>query len=369
MKRYAIIGLSSLMSLLALRLGEGEERVPVSDILIPRIRPEVSTVHQKCPAAERGCVTCHQNALTSRWASDRLVPTMEACEACHPAARNASPVSELTPACATCHGPRKPGEKPVRGEYPRPNIRFSHNAHRHQATCARCHPGAAAGQPVTPRPDVVGMKECFECHRESACRTCHLTTADGRMYTDYGDERLTPPDWLRGPSHGVEWAGTHARAAGADSKYCASCHQDRFCRDCHTGKRRPRNIHPGDWLNNHGVTSRLDSPSCKGCHRKQSFCLGCHRRSGVAPDSPPGSRLQGGRHPYHQGMDTPVLMRRAKRDVTTCVSCHNERSCVSCHIRYNPHPANFTRKCRALAAKNRRTCAKCHTNNPARFCK
>ena len=368
MKRHAFVVFVSMGSLLALKLGYGEEQATVSERLIPTTRPAVKEVHAKCPEAKKDCTTCHKRAVTSRWASDRLVPEMAECAVCHPAAKGANALSPFTNDCRVCHGAVKRGEKPVRGAYPRPNIRFSHKAHQ-KTPCGRCHPKAASAQPIASGPDVVGMKACFDCHRNSQCRRCHLVNVDGRMFTDFAGQKLVPPDWLRGPSHGVEWAGTHARQAGSDSRYCAACHQDRFCRDCHTGSRRPRNVHPGDWLTSHGVSTRLDSPSCKGCHRKQSFCITCHRRSGVAPDSPPKSRPVGGRSRYHDGMENNTLMRRAKRDITTCVSCHSESSCVACHIQYKPHPANFSRKCKALAARNRRACAKCHRNNPARFCK
>jgi hypothetical protein len=369
MNRYALTGFVALVSLSALTLGYGAGPGPLSQVLIPPTKPLVRHVHTACPEVKKDCTTCHKRALTSAWASDRLVPEMAVCAPCHKAAEGANALSSMREGCRACHLVTKAAEKPVRGDYPRPNIRFSHKAHQKSAKCGRCHPKAARYEPISNRLDVVGMRSCLACHENSPCRTCHIVRSDGRMYTDYGGHKLKPPYWLRGESHGVGWAGTHATQAGRDSRYCAACHEEAYCRECHAGARRPRNVHPGDWLSSHGVSTRLDNPNCKGCHRKQSFCLTCHRRSGVAPDSPPKTRPTGGRERYHQGMETTPLMRRAKRDITTCVSCHSESWCVTCHIQQNPHPPDFSRKCRGLAARNRRACAKCHTNNPARFCR
>lgn len=359
-----------LAAVIAGRLGFGTEAGrSVSAVLLPPSRPAVVDAHARCPAAKKDCLRCHPSAATSRWASDRLAPVMATCAECHAAAEGATPLSPFTEACRTCHQKVKPGEHPVQGRYPRPNIRFSHKAHKKSVPCKTCHPEAAAHKPSGSGYDVVGMKRCLGCHQRAACRTCHITRKDGTLITDYGGRKLYPPTWLKGPSHGVGWAGNHAATAGADSAYCASCHQETYCQSCHTGKRRPRNIHPGDWLTSHGVSTRLDNPRCKGCHRKQSFCLTCHRRSGVAQDSPPKARAAEGLGQYHQGMETRQLMRRARRNITSCVSCHNESSCITCHARFNPHPPDFTRKCRGLAARNRRACAKCHTNDVTRFCR
>jgi hypothetical protein len=57
------------------------------------------------------------------------------------------------------------------------------------------------------------------------------------------------------------------------------------------------------------------------------------------------------------------------RNIRTCVSCHREESCLACHSTdpargpvFSPHGPNFgaTARCRFLAARNRRSCLKCH---------
>ncbi len=340
----------------------------LSPSIFPNPKRSPTGAHEKCPETKKNCVTCHHKAPSSKWSSDRLVPDMEVCAPCHPAAKNAGPLSVPTEECKACHQSITPKNLPVRNDYPRANIRFSHKAHQ-QTPCTSCHLGAAVGAPPSVSLDVPDMKSCFQCHSSSPCRTCHLTEKDGKMITDFGKGELIPPAWLKGKSHGVQWTGTHAKQAGKDSAYCASCHRESFCTDCHSGARRPRTVHPGDWMTSHGVSTRIDNPRCTGCHREQSFCLSCHRRSGVAPDSPPKSKPPGSISRYHKNMDNRTLMRRAKQDIVSCVSCHSESSCITCHVRYNPHPKDFAKRCKPLAVRNKTSCAKCHTNDVSRFCK
>ena len=59
----------------------------------------------------------------------------------------------------------------------------------------------------------------------------------------------------------------------------------------------------------------------------------------------------------------------ARRNIRTCVSCHREESCLTCHSTdptrgptFSPHGPGFggTARCRFLAARNQRACLKCH---------
>jgi hypothetical protein len=346
-------------------------RVGVSPALLPRAEPVLRDVHASHPAGNPPCATCHPKASGSSWASERLAPAMADCAPCHPAVKGATALSPVTAACRTCHAAFAADGAPLPSPHPRPNIRFSHRAHAPQP-CAACHPDAAAGRRSEDGFDAVGMRTCFACHaargrRLSECRTCHLVRADGRMVTLVNGELLTPPDWLLGPSHGASWNGTHAAAAGARSELCAQCHDDAFCTRCHGGALRPRDVHPGDWLAAHGASTRLDNPHCRSCHRSQSFCLDCHRRSGVAIDSPEGARPEGTASP-HGDASPAQICRRAKYDIQACVSCHSERSCVTCHASIDPHPAGFQKRCKALARRNQRACEKCHSDGVWRRC-
>jgi hypothetical protein len=371
MSRSAFVAtLAGLLLVGLVAAGAGQVR-PLSRALLPAASFPVADPHPLHPPGEPGCAVCHPEAEGSRWASDRLAPRMERCAPCHPAAAGVAPATAVTPECRKCHTRLGPNERPAPALIPRPNVRFSHAAHRGEG-CASCHPRAAAAAPRSGERDVMGMPGCLECHRglpgkRAACRTCHLVHADGRMVTRVGGAVLTPPSWLDGPSHGPEWVGTHAARAGADSRSCASCHREKECQDCHTGRLRPARVHPGDWIAAHGLSTRLDNPSCRSCHRTQSFCLGCHRRSGVAPDSPAAARPPGSGR-YHGGMAVRDICRRARYDIVGCASCHSEGSCIRCHARIDPHPAGWSRRCGPLARRNQGACVKCHDGDIWRRC-
>ncbi len=218
------------------------------------------------------------------------------------------------------------------------------------------------------------MKSCYSCHAKTKkyltkCSVCHYSTPDGRIVSNLKDKkRIFPPDWIKGPTHKAGWAGSHAKIAGADSSYCANCHRETFCSDCHTGKRRPRKIHPSDWISIHGNRTGMNNPNCTGCHRTQTFCIDCHRRTGIAPDSPTSKR---GPKPgnFHKNATPARICRRARTNITACASCHSESSCIRCHARINPHPAGFSRNCKKIAKHNMRACKKCHSENIKNRCK
>ena len=246
-------------------------------------------------------------------------------------------------------------------------IRFPHDVHESQP-CESCHPKDEPGDL-----DKMSMKTCYACHLKhnrniATCRTCHVVQPDGRMKTRFNDFLMLPPVWLKGPTHGIGWAGNHASAAGADSRFCANCHREIECSNCHSGRLRQKKIHPADWLNSHGNNATMDNPRCMGCHRTQSFCISCHRRAGVAPDAPTSRR---GDRPsrYHGNASPEKICRRARTNIASCASCHSEQSCTTCHAMINPHPAGFARRCKLLAQKNRRACAKCHFDNVEKRCR
>jgi len=335
----------------------------LSSALLRPGRPSVADVHGAKGHAKLDCAKCHPAARGSRWASDRLVPSMETCGICHEGARGVTVSTAPSELCRDCHLPWAEGGGPVRGDYPRPDLRFSHAAHRAEA-CASCHPIAGARESRDAGRDVVGMRACYSCHRDGGrrlaeCRTCHLVQKDGRLVKAVPERPMLPPVWLKGPTHGADWVQTHAPVAGADSAFCAACHRETECLDCHAGRLRPRDVHPGDWIGIHGLSGRMDNPRCAGCHRSQSFCIGCHRRTGVAPDSPSGARPPGS-GAYHRESSPEEICRRARQDITSCVSCHSESSCVTCHATINPHPPGFSRRCKPLARKNHGACLKCH---------
>jgi len=274
-------------------------------------------------------------------------------------------------------------------------LKFNHKLHMdRQMACTLCHAGVDQVSVATTA-ELPKMAVCLTCHdgRQAAarCAACHTTLADGRLRTAFPSGTLVPSGSLRGiDAHTVSFRTDH-KVAGRDERYCATCHKQSECMECHAaGTVRPADLHPVDYATLHAVDARRNVPNCSSCHRNQSFCLGCHQRLGVASD-PEGGQLPG-RQPnnpfgtgtmvkrFHPpgwvtngaGADPPTPAShsfQAKRNLRACVSCHREESCLACHstdptrlMSVSPHSPGFAASsaCRAMAARNVRACLKCH---------
>jgi hypothetical protein len=224
------------------------------------------------------------------------------------------------------------------------------------------------------------MKGCFGCHNmsgasqgeaKSTCNTCHLAVPDGRMKTVFASGDLKPPRWLHNAQHTPDFVERHKRIAADDSAFCANCHKEDFCTDCHDGKVRPRNVHPNDWISMHPMAARQDNPRCTTCHREQTFCVECHQRAGVSMS---GANPQG-RSFHPPGWATLGSSQRgaghhaweAQRNIGACVSCHTERDCAVCHassgrqgLGVSPHPVGWASSCSGPMRRNARPCLVCH---------
>lgn len=338
------------------------------------------------------CVQCHTNAGTSRQARDVLIPKETACISCHNAQTRSIPgqvtASDQDKNCGFCHvgygsNPDTPRWVPA-SIVPTPRLRFSHARHVKQGMrCLTCHQGITESAQGT-REHLPTMRQCFECHGSvkqnriskklkklnapSRCSTCHLTLPDGRLRTQYPEGWLNPPRWLFGMHHDQDFIVRH-RWVGADQgSLCESCHTEKDCLDCHDSRVRPLSIHPNDFLSTHAQLSRREGQRCTSCHVTQSFCAECHARIGISPLSAPESRGTGRFHPPpEQWVSGPALHAvEARRSLSTCVSCHAERDCVSCHggmgigAGISPHPPGFAAKCRESLRANDRACRTCH---------
>jgi len=358
------------------------------------------------------CTTCHDAAKTSQKAADSLLPPATRCDGCHGTNhRNLAAVTtdEARPLgqCAFCHSGYDPARPNIvaRVFVPKPNLRFNHQKHVVGArmSCARCH-GKVEELTLATRDQLPRMRECVTCHElgssdagrsktaalgagkrrkpSGACPTCHLTEANGLLTTTFSSGKMLPPPWLNDAGHGSDFLQRHKRVAGDDSKFCASCHQERFCVGCHDGNVRPRQIHPNDFLSQHPMAARQNNPRCVSCHQQQSFCLTCHQRAGVAMSGPVGNFANRGRfHPpksiWTDGARGPAHHAwEAQRNLNACVSCHQERDCATCHATrsvggmgpnlggvgqgVNPHPPGFGSRCQQALRQNARPCLTCH---------
>lgn len=353
--------------------------------------------------ANMQCSTCHPGGVTSRVASDRLLPSPDGCDTCHGSSHADLSAVRAGPAnvpaagtCATCHEGYVAGNRVAPVRLSPPNLRFDHSVHSaRNIACEQCH-GDVGKLGKATRDQLPRMAGCLTCHdgdgpksrshpASGVCTTCHLTEASAGRLTPRGPEgastvimathfasgTLTPGREMKGAAHGPDFVRHHQAAAANDAQLCATCHKEAFCADCHDGRVRPRSIHPNDYLSMHAIDARQMTQKCQSCHREQSFCLQCHQRLGVSESGPLASRESTRFHPPKSAFsDLPRgpqhHAQEAARNLNACVSCHIERDCVVCHGGkgigggFNPHPAGFSSSCDRAYARNPRPCLTCH---------
>ncbi|HUQ04575.1 MAG TPA: cytochrome c3 family protein [Kofleriaceae bacterium] len=321
------------------------------------------------------CIDCHAAATTSRSVVDRLTPGEDACRACHaidrtrPEGTAGADAAAGTPptACVACHPGYTVGASVARIAIPTPHLKFSHAAHTTTA-CVACHDVTNAT--LATRDHLPSMDSCMTCHdgerAADACTTCHLATQGGRVRTALPDGALVPVGGATGAVHDLDFRTNHDQIARADAQSCASCHEKRFCADCHAGSVKPMDFHPGDYVTLHAVDARRGTPDCGACHKSQRFCVGCHERAGVGVRGESGFDRTGVVGRFHRagwnhGID-------AQKNLKTCTGCHREDFCIECHsaeparLGVSPHGPGWrgSGRCRALASKNQRMCLRCH---------
>jgi hypothetical protein len=369
--------------------GSKESPIP-SDEIFPPQSITIRFNHKKhVKDFKMSCKTCHEGAYTSNDAADRLMPDpAKTCDACHDVTHqslaNVVAGSAEHGQCKFCHMGEGAGEggRVARFVIPSPNLRFPHKKHLvRNIGCAQCH-GKIEELELATREQLPRMAGCFSCHMmpvpsrgeaTGECTTCHLTEQNGKMLIEFTTGQLLPPDWLHMSGHTPDWIDRHKSVAPNDSQFCASCHKEEDCTECHDGKVRPRRVHPNDYITMHQADARLDNPRCTSCHQETSFCGDCHRRVGVARDGPVGNRPVGAR--FHPPPSEFTYAPRgpehhaweAQRNLNTCVACHAERDCATCHATrglrgggVNPHPPSFVGKCADAFSRNPRPCLVCH---------
>jgi hypothetical protein len=346
--------------------------------------------HAKHVASAIGatCKTCHGAAYKSRTAQDSLLPSGEVCDACHSTDHSnlqaVKPGDDASGQCGFCHQGYKPadGNMVAQLQLPRANLVFNHQGHvDRNIGCGQCH-GSVEKLELATRDQLPRMQGCLHCHQMSdsasqgeakgACETCHLRGTRGtRIQVVYPTGALMPPRWLHGAEHTPDFILRHRSIAADDSQFCANCHKEDFCTDCHDGRVRPRSVHPNDYLNMHPIEARMATEKCQSCHREQSFCIDCHLRVGVAMSSPPNAKDSARFHPPKSMWSDPPIRPghhgfEAERNLNACVSCHTERDCVTCHgasgigAGFDPHRGGFAGSCSSQFRRNPRPCFTCH---------
>ncbi len=339
--------------------------------------------HGKHLARGLDCQRCHRDVVRSRRVSDLNLPRGVVCDDCH---GNQHAVPRTEPAnCEICHTQTKAGRVTATVHVPPALLRFDHAAHLARGTtCRTCH-GDMSQVRLATTLQLPREATCLDCHdgigASATCSVCHPTTTRGQLVTRARDDRVSAPLVPRGSSgwgmtHDLAFVEDHAAVAKGSPGACVACHHEPFCQDCHAGSVRPMRIHAGDYLTLHAMDARARTQDCQSCHRAQTFCLGCHERLGFGDRSTGTFGVGGGRTFHPTGWaGSPGNPQRhafaAQRAPATCVSCHDEDSCMSCHatsgggrpgLDVSPHGPGFagSARCDALESRNRRVCLKCH---------
>ena len=366
--------------------------------------------HMKHKALFPSCTSCHAGAAqkeTSRW------PDPISCTTCHDGTiektvawrpptsarrsnlrfdhvEHAAKARDKAPSCAGCHTmagePRMAVREPVVQRcLDCHGIRTAHLAAPDSA-CAGCHvplvravslsrrdvadfpapPSHAApdflsrsGHGGIPR-QTVGTA-CATCHAREFCYQCHAGSAPPRAIAWLAsDPRSTAIVARAAPaSHGANFADRHGVEAAASTTRCTGCHVRADCLECHRpSPGRAAGYHPDGFLARHPATAYAREASCSDCHNVGAFCTSCHARAGLVA----AGVLRSG---YHDARQFFIAGhgQAARQGLESCVSCHAERDCLTCHSaaggrRFNPHGPGFD------AARMRRKdfamCTVCH---------
>jgi hypothetical protein len=206
---------------------------------------------------------------------------------------------------------------------------------------------------------------CAFCHTQQSCVTCHRTRpAVVLALPDSGPGRAIGAriERKRPTYHSADFADRHNQLASASPGTCSACHARAECLECH----RPNvgaasRYHPAGFLTRHPAAAYNRQTDCAGCHNQGAFCATCHQQAGLVAR---GGALQG----YHDANGAFALNHgvAARQNIESCISCHAERDCLTCHSdqggrRFNPHGPGFDAD--RLRRLNPQTCAACHGRN------
>lgn len=258
------------------------------------------------------CITCHVNA-----------PEVPAIQALAPDERSLALRSELLPPAS----------------HSSPDFRVRHGQ-------------AARREPQT----------CATCHAQQSCLTCHIAQPGVAVALHSSGPGRGPGASLtrrRPPSHGDDFTDVHGPLASTAGRSCNACHARADCLECH----RPNaasapGYHPVGFLSRHPASAYARETSCAECHNNRAFCTDCHEQAGLTSRGP----LQPG---FHDAKSSFLLGHgpAARQSLESCVTCHAERDCLTCHSaiggrNFNPHGPDFDAA--RLRRKNPQMCTVCH---------
>lgn len=289
--------------------------------------------HKEHIEQEIECELCHKNVIESKTVLDNNLPKEEDCLLCHE--RGESPED-----CALCHSdPQSP--KPLLARVP--DLSFSHKRHSDAGVeCKICH--------KTENPDISLPKwsECSECHEisEENCEFCH---------PKIGTKEFMPA------SHSAFWTSKLQVQVVQHDKQCEICHKREsghkgLCSSCHREDIPRGDVHDTNYLHVHIVDAKSRRVDCGTCHQKD-FCSSCHNKHEASFFEIHGKGwILDKSSPNFHG-------KSARRNLESCVSCHDGTSCIGCHSSVSPHPEGYRSRVSSEMAIQHRdpsVCLKCH---------
>lgn len=346
---------------------------PVSPIIMPRPEVPIDFSHQQHLKLNIKCTACHRQALESRDTKDDLFPRAEVCHSgCHnikaPNPAKAFPKAS----CDVCHpGFRKEDGKPAPVVPKAANLNFPHRTHTVIGIlCTDCHKGLEkATRPTFDH--IPNMERCLTCHNgndaPSQCKTCHLQKGNAQLQTRFSSGTLAPTGRFRQDDHrDPAFLFRHRVGALNEEGYCAQCHTQTECLECHAGETKPT-FHANNYALLHSQDAYTDTGQCMSCHVASRDCETCHEQTNLTIESRVGGA--GKVHPpgwadfFGSNSHGPM----ARRAAASCQSCHPEQDCIECHsartLRINPHPPGFNPE--RFSIRTEAACRKCHDVIPS----
>jgi len=184
------------------------------------------------------------------------------------------------------------------------------------------------------------METCFKCHDgkklSNQCSLCHTSLG------------------TRPSTFSPEWVDAHKENVRQEGNTCGSCHQQDFCKNCHTGA----NPHPAGWDRTHPEGYKKNPASCPTCHRgpnekatdiSMAFCRSCHTV----------------KRAHAQANWLALHAQEFKAAPQKCSRCHTESWCAACHKISRAHPADWLQAHPAQAKQKPDSCRVCHEES---FC-
>ena len=336
--------------------------IACSLLLVKEAKDRIGFSHLIHLEMEMECLACHQGVENSQDDDGRHFPGHDVCSECHEEEIMGGE-GEGETGCRYCHSLPDEAREIPRTET---HLYFSHQSHLEMADgdCLACH----ASVPESTRiedPKNPPMAPCLKCHQNDyddlRCQKCHESMQDKPLepFTEY--------------YHKGEYLKIHGQRAKREPGLCSQCHREQFCAECYNQreilKPSAKNpdlvdrhfIHRGDYLSSHSLEAGQNPGLCQKCH-SQNECESCHLSRGLSADRQ-DSRA------YHPAGWAQEHGNRARIEITSCASCHEQgrnSNCVECHsartpgFHVNPHPPSWPDRYSRGDQGSHEVCLVCH---------